>query len=151
MSWPKEGGNCSGVKQIHGFRVICIFPTSPDWFLTSPLKSNFPCAGITLEPAFTCCRATSFHGGLFCWRQILPPPYTPPLYQRRLRLFHPLPPKTSTRIRGTDLQSREDKMNRKGNHEGHRYVPSSFLSELSTQNHTLTSPRKGKQNQPSSA
>ena len=30
-------------------------------------------------------------------------------------------------------------------------MPSSFLSELSTQSHTVTSPRKGKQNQPSSA
>ena len=30
-------------------------------------------------------------------------------------------------------------------------MPSSFLSELSTQSHTLTSPRKGKQDQPSSA
>ena len=30
-------------------------------------------------------------------------------------------------------------------------MPSSFLSELSTQSHTVTGPRKGKQNQPSSA
>ena len=48
-------------------------------------------------------------------------------------------------------EKENEKMKRgKKKHGGHRYVPSSFLSELSTQTHTVTSPRKGKQNQPSS-
>ena len=43
---------------------------------------------------------------------------------------------------------REREIGEEEKHGRHHYVPSSFLSELSTQTHTVTSPGKGRQDQP---
>ena len=49
---------------------------------------------------------------------------------------------TRTKREARGYGKREREIGEEGKHGGHHYVPSSFLSELSTQTHTVTSPRK---------